>query len=105
VIDLKCVKLTPCDPQVLKLLVQGCGNKERQQRSGNRILSNDPCSAPFLPEPFWLVSATKVYSALGADIVVESITTLGIRDFMKRRLSNFLQKLSRWCITQLTNVL
>jgi hypothetical protein len=28
----------------------------------------------FSPEPFWLVSATKVYSALGADIVMESIT-------------------------------
>jgi hypothetical protein len=28
----------------------------------------------FSPEPFWLVSATKVYSGLGADIVMESIT-------------------------------
>src|ERR1700704_1251528 len=27
----------------------------------------------FSPEPFWLVSATKVYSGLGADIVMEPI--------------------------------
>ncbi len=71
---------------VLKLLVQGCSNKE---------IAASP----------WLVSATKVYSGLGANIVIESITTLGIRDFTKRRLSNFLQKLSRWCVTRLTNVL
>ena len=85
--------------------IEVAGSGLRQQRNGNRTLSNDHGSAPFLPEPFCLVSATKVYSALGADIVMESIATLGIRDFTKRRLSNFLQKLSRWCITQLTNVL
>jgi hypothetical protein len=28
----------------------------------------------FSPEPFWLVGATKFYSGLGADIVMESIT-------------------------------
>ena len=59
----------------------------------------------FSPELFWLVSATKVRSALGADTVRESTTTLTIGDFTKLRLSNFLQKLSRWCATQLTDIL
>jgi hypothetical protein len=34
---------------------------------------NDHCSAPF-SRAFWLVRTTKVYSGLGADIVMESIT-------------------------------
>src|SRR5882724_11529966 len=34
---------------------------------------NDHCSAPF-SEPLWLVGPTKVYSDLGADIVMESIS-------------------------------
>src|ERR1700720_3571247 len=31
----------------------------------------------FSPEPFWLVCATKVYSGLGADIIMESILLVG----------------------------
>jgi hypothetical protein len=34
--------------------------------------NRDPYSD--FPEPFWLVGATKVYSGLGADIVMESFT-------------------------------
>jgi hypothetical protein len=33
-------------------------------------------SGSFLPEPFWLVSTTKVYSGIGAGVVMESITLI-----------------------------
>jgi hypothetical protein len=45
----------------------------RSSGSVEGVMSNrDPYSD--FPEPFWLVGATKVYSGLGADIVMESFT-------------------------------
>jgi hypothetical protein len=38
----------------------------------------------FSPEPFWLVSATKVYSGLGTHIVMESITQAIARTWKPR---------------------
>ena len=38
------------------------------------ICSYNPHICSLSAEPFWLVSATKVYSGLGVDIVMESIT-------------------------------
>jgi hypothetical protein len=33
-------------------------------------------SGSFLPEPFWLVGTTKVYSGVGAGVVMESISLI-----------------------------
>src|SRR5882762_834559 len=41
----------------------------------SRSEPNDHCSAPF-SEPLWLVGPTKVYSDLGADIVMESMSLI-----------------------------
>jgi hypothetical protein len=56
-----------------------CRNKDSSP-DGNPLLINDRCSAPCLLG-LWLLGSTKVYSDVGADILMESISPIDPGEF------------------------